>query len=249
MKLLVDIGNTRLKWALLSDGKLGQQHALAYRPELLCAQLDQAWSSFPPPKELYLVSVASRQIVQGVSEWVENTWNCPVEVLHSEKLCAGVANGYTSPERLGVDRWAAMVAAYGLVGSAVCVIDCGTALTCDAIDSHGNHLGGVIVPGQEMMRRGLLESTAGISLSEASQAAPVWGTDTTSCVWAGGLQASVALIERAVTQLQQQLKESVKAVITGGDAETLMPWLSLPYRYEADLVLQGVARIVMEQRG
>jgi type III pantothenate kinase len=68
-------------------------------------------------------------------------------------------------------------------------------------------------------------------------------------VLAGELQATVGLIERMMKQLQSQLDEPVTAVLTGGDAERLLPWLSLPCRHEADLVLQGIARIVTEQRG
>jgi type III pantothenate kinase len=249
MNLLIDIGNTRLKWAQLADGMLGQQRALVYQPESLSAQLDLAWSALTPPRAIYLVSVAAREITQGVMDWAAKQWGCTLEQLQTGKQCAGVVNGYTQPERLGVDRWMAMIGAYHLVGSALCAIDCGTALTCDAIDSQGNHLGGVIAPGQVMMRRALLQNTAGIELAQEGPPVSGWGTDTTGCVLAGGLQATVGLIERMVSQLQRQLDEPVTPVLTGGDAERLLPWLSLPCRHEADLVLQGIARIVMEQRG
>lgn len=249
MILLVDIGNTRLKWALLADGKLGLQHALAYRPESLSAELDLAWSALTPPRAIYLVSVAASAITQGVLAWAGRQWGCRVVQLQSTGRNGGVVNGYTRPELLGVDRWMAMIGAYRLVGSALCVIDCGTALTCDAIDSYGNHLGGVIAPGQEMMRRALLHSTAGIAVAEAAAPATDWGQDTTGCVVAGTVQATVGLIERMVKKLQSQLGGPVKAVLTGGDAEKLLPQLSLPYRYEADLVLQGIACVVADQRG
>jgi len=248
MRLLIDIGNTRLKWALLSDGKLSQQHAFVYQQAILAEQLTRKWAQLTAPKGIYVVSVATTQIVQDVTDWSKKRWACPVEVIQSGMRCGEVINGYTKPECLGVDRWAAIVAAYGIVGSAVCVIDCGTAVTCDMVDSHGNHLGGVIVPGQEMMRSALMESTAGIQVRASSRIATLWGRDTTSCIEAGGLQASVALIERMVLQMQRQLDEPVMAVLTGGDAESLLPWLSIPCRYEENLVLQGLVRIAMEQR-
>jgi type III pantothenate kinase len=249
MILLLDIGNTRLKWALLADGKLGQQHALVYRPESLPAELEQAWSALPPPRAVYLVSVAASVITQGVQDWAARRWGCRVVNLQSTGRNGGVVNGYTRPERLGVDRWMAMIGAYRLVGSALCVIDCGTALTCDAIDSHGNHLGGVIAPGQEMMRRALLHNTAGIAVAEVAARVTDWGQDTTGCVVAGTVQATVGLIERMVTKLQSQLGVPVTAILTGGDAEQLLPLLSFPCRYEADLVLQGIVCIVADQRG
>ena len=120
-------------------------------------------------------------------------------------------------------------------------------MTCDMVDSRGNHLGGVIVPGLKRMRRTLFESTAGIRATESRWITTLWGRDTESCIDAGGLQASGGLIERMVVQMQCQLEEPVMVVLTGGDAEALLPWLSLPCRYEANLVLQGLARIVMEQ--
>lgn len=249
MILLVDLGNTRLKWALLTDGKLGLQHALLYRPESLSGELDRVWSAVKPPRAIYLVSVAATGITQGVIDWAARAWGCRAEQLQSARRGGGVVNGYTRPESLGVDRWMAMIGAYHLVGSALCVVDCGTALTCDAIDSHGAHLGGVIAPGQAMMRRALLHNTAGIAMEEGATPASDWGQDTAGCVVAGAVQASVALIERMVKKLQSQLGVPVTAVLTGGDAEQLLPLLSFPCRYEADLVLQGIACIVAEQRG
>lgn len=248
MRLLIDIGNTRLKWALLTGGELSKQHSFIYQEGLLSEQLAQTWAKLTPPAGIHIVNVASKETVQKVIEWVTQRWACPVDDIKSGIRCGKVVNGYNKPEHLGVDRWAAIVGAYEITGSAACVVDCGTAMTCDMVDSDGNHFGGVILPGQKMMRSALLGSTAGIQpVRELSQIATLWGRDTTSCIDAGRLQASVGLIERLVVQMQCQLEEPVMAVLTGGDAEALLPWLSLPCRYEVNLVLQGLARIVMEQ--
>ena len=249
MRLLIDIGNTRLKWALLLDGKLEQQGAFVYQKTSLSEQLSREWSALGTPQGIFMVSVAAGDITQGVFDWAAKRWDCPLEKLHSGKRCGGVVNGYSKPECLGVDRWAAIVGAFALVGNAVCVVDCGTALTIDVVDSDGSHLGGLIVPGQAVMHRSLRESTAGLQVSEVPGSASLLGTDTTSCIFAGSTQASVGLIERMVLQMQHQLDDSPVLVLTGGGAEALSPWLTLPYRYESDLVLQGIVRIMMEQRG
>lgn len=249
MRLLIDIGNTRLKWALLANGELLKQHALVYQEELLSEQLAQRWSKLTPPTGIHIVSVASKEVVQNVIEWVTQRWACPVDEIKSGIRCGKVVNGYTRPESLGVDRWAAIISAYETTCSAVCVVDCGTAITCDLVDSHGNHLGGAILPGLEMLRNALMENTAGIQqIRDSSRITTLWGRDTESCINVGRIQASVGLIERMVLQARNQLEEPVMTVLTGGDAAVLLPWLSFPCRYEADLVLQGVARIVMEQR-
>ncbi len=247
MRLLIDIGNTRLKWTVLDGDLPGPQQALAYSKAEITAQLTQLWSALPAVQAVYVVSVAEYQLTDAVIGWIEKRWHCPVEVLQTGTHCAGVINGYAEPESLGTDRWAAMVAAYRLMNSAVCVFDCGTALTCDAIDHRGRHLGGAIVPGKELMYRSLLDNTARIERLEVSQNMTIWGTDTASCVEAGRLHATIGFIESAVQHLQQQLGKPVTAVLTGGDAESLLPWLSVNYRYEANLVLQGIARIVTEQ--
>lgn len=247
MRLLIDIGNTRIKWALLEDGRLTTQSAYEYQSGgQLDVQLEQAWAGVERPEAVHLISVTNATVTQEIIRWIEKKWSCPVEQLHTGLHCAGVVNGYTTPQRLGIDRWAAMVAAYVLVKSAVCVIDCGTAMTCDVINSEGRHLGGVITPGRRMIWHSLLNSTAGIMLEESERHMVEWGTDTTSCVHMGWVYSSVGLIERAVLQSQRQLNEPIMAVITGGDAEALLPWLSISYRYESDLVLQGVARMVSE---
>lgn len=246
MRLLVDVGNTRLKWALF-DQVLQEPQALVYRPQEFVEQLTATWSALAVPQAVQMVSVGNQEVTKELIAWVKEAWGCQVEMLQAGVKCAGVVNGYTSPSQLGADRWAAMVAAYALERSAVCVIDCGTALTCDVIDSNGRHMGGVIAPGLTMMRNSLLEGTAGIEFHAPLAQTSLWGADTASCVQAGGLHASVGLIERVVMQMQQQLAVPVTAVITGGDAESLLPWLSVKYRYEASLVLQGVARIVSEQ--
>lgn len=250
MRLLIDIGNTRIKWALLQHGRLSSQTAFGYPLEdELEAQLEQAWAAIERPDAVHMSSVARDTVTERLSRWIERKWSCPIERLQAGLRCAGVANGYAEPLRLGVDRWAAMVAAYALVNSAVCVVDCGTALTCDAIDSQGGHLGGLIAPGRLIMRHSLIDSTAGIALTEAKQTAMPWGSDTSSCVEAGWIQASVGLIERVAAELQQKVNSPVITVITGGDAEALLPWLAISYRYEADLVLQGVGRMVSESLG
>ncbi len=246
MRLLVDIGNTRLKWALLEDVIPGTQHAMVYRTNELADQLTDEWRGLDAPCTVHIASVGQRKVTNALVEWLKKQWACPVEELQVGQRCCGVVNGYKRPESLGVDRWLAMVAAYGLVNAAVCVVDCGTALTCDVIDSRGRHLGGVIAPGLEMMRHSLLERTAGIDFNAPLQSVAPWGRDTTSCVLAGGIQASIGMIERVVQQLQRQLKEPVVTVLTGGDAESLLPWLSVNHRYESNLVLQGVARMVTE---
>ncbi len=247
MRLLIDIGNSRLKWALLDDGTLSSQSAVDYRSEgSLEVLLEQAWRALDRPEAVHMISVADSTVTERVIRWIEHKWACPQEQQETGLHCAGVDNGYVSPQRLGVDRWAAMIAAYGLVHAAICVVDCGTAMTCDAIDCKGKHLGGVIVPGRQMMSHSLIHSTAGITLDVPQASTMSWGTDTASCINAGWIHASVGLIERAVQQLKQQLDEPVILVMTGGDAEFLLPWLSVDYRYEADLVLQGLARMASE---
>jgi type III pantothenate kinase len=169
-----------------------------------------------------------------------------VEYVTATTEVAGIRNAYEQAAQLGSDRWAALVAAHQRWPGYLCVIDAGSALTLDLIGPNGQHLGGYILPGLDMMQSCLLERTAiplspdSVSLASSTQL----GNSTRSCLANGALQAACGLIERTVLQLEQQGNETVQCVLTGGDSQSLAAALSIPYKIEPDLVLMGLAQIV-----
>lgn len=163
MNLLVDIGNSRLKWATTAPdglvvGAAIENHALTE------ARLAEAWGRLSkPPDRLAISCVSAARLAEIVCLAAVRLWPAiTVFEAKSEAQAFGVTNAYLQPEKLGVDRWLALLAARRHHASPVCIADCGTAITLDLLDEHGRHLGGMISPGLELMRKSLSAGTAAL---------------------------------------------------------------------------------------
>jgi len=244
MKLLVDIGNTRLKWAWLEAGRLGEPGAVLHAGGLPRQTLAAMRGLGQQAAEIVVASVAAQPLTAAMATLLEDTFSAPVRMAETEAGAAGVRNGYAEPKQLGVDRWLAILAAFAHFRRAVCVIDAGTALTVDAVGRDGRHLGGLIVPGRELMRSALLRATGGISsaaqLAPARQNTDHWGRDTESCMRLGSLHALNGLIEGCMRALSASDGGAALAV-TGGDAPALLAALQHPAEHRPLLVLEGLA--------
>lgn len=239
MTLLLDLGNTRLKWAWRKAGGLADGGAAAHRGRDLGALLDRHWGDLPVPSAVYAASVAPRAVADRLGEWIGQRWGCALHWAGSQAAAGAVRNGYRRPEQLGVDRWLALCAAWQRVQGAVCVVDCGSAITVDILDPHGQHLGGLIAPGLQMMRDALVAGTA--LTSETGPPLLGLGRDTRTGIHAGTTEALLGLIERA----RRQAPADARLVLTGGDASQLATVLDGRYELCPDLVLEGLAGMVV----
>lgn len=227
--LLVDLGNSRAKWAWLAQGQLGAMQA-----GTLAELLRQ-----PPPSQLWLSSVAaSAQLAQLQQAW-------PTSVCHvvsSEVAAGGVINGYREPQRLGVDRWLALVAARQLCRAPQLVVDAGTALTIDLLDEFGQHKGGWIMPGLQLLQRALIGGTAAVR-PQGGAAAECFGRDTAAAVSGGCQQMLLGAVRQAQAEARQLLATSFKPrlLLSGGDGPLLAELLAEPCLLLPDLVLRGLA--------
>lgn len=243
MKLLIDIGNSRMKWAILRHGGLSGHGSCDYREVSDWASLFECDES---PEAIIVASVAAEEVFAQLAERLASMWGVHAVQLHSERQCCGVSNSYAHYERLGVDRWAAIVAAYHRMHAPLCVIDCGSAMTLDAVDGEGRHLGGYIVPGLQMQQKMLLHGTARIGETMGKRVDGEWGTNTLDCVAHGIAQELAGLVERSAKQLEKRLQRPVSIVMTGGDAGVIMPLLNIAVDYQQHLVLQGMALMVKQ---
>ncbi|MDN5869718.1 MAG: type III pantothenate kinase [Nitrococcus sp.] len=243
MKLLLDIGNSRIKWARAEGGRLtGCAGALPHGGRLP-AELLPIWAALDAPGEgVFAVSVAAPSIEREIGDWLHRNWGCEWRRLITPRVGGGIEIAYAQPAALGADRWAAMVGARqrGLLPS--CVVDCGTAVTLDAVDGAGRHLGGVIVPGLGMMRRSLTEGTHHLPAIDEG-CIQVLATDTPTGIRSGTLLGLAALIDNLVERLT---RSGGVPVLTGGDAPELLPWLSQRYEHAPNLVLEGLAVLAEE---
>lgn len=247
MKLLIDIGNTRLKWALGAQGGLRQTGAVAHEAapaKALRILADSLPDSLPVGaiRQLWIAHVTGAEHEPALREAARSRFGLPVHFARSAAAHAGLVNAYPTPQRLGVDRWLAMLAAWTESPAACVIVDAGTALTVDCVDESGRHLGGLIAAGLSAQRRVILGSTRFAVADHAAYAAHAGeriGQDTETCVLQGALQACAGAVDRAAATLP-----AARRVLTGGDAAVLAAALAAgggpAWQQRPHLVLEGL---------
>ncbi len=242
--LLVDIGNSRIKWASFEDGRLGTAAAAevgAWTEADWRAELERTGATRVVAAAVG--AAAAREALVAASRHVIG--RAP-EFAVSTAEAAGVRNGYSNPAQLGVDRWLAVIGAFHRHRSTCCVVDAGTALTVDAVDGTGAHSGGFIVPGPRLMVESLLTRTSDLADRWTWDRAPdpaTFPTSTRDAIEHGCLIALAGLIDVASKNLAARTAQVPRLIVTGGAADLLLPWLRQPAELVPDLVLQGLARI------
>lgn len=236
MKLLLDIGNTRIKAAVADAGGIGDSLAVMHRDGLLIEALEELGSRYEP-REIWVASVAGPEIQDRLRAWADELWDIePCFVASSAEAC-GVSNAYPTPTNLGVDRWLAVIAAHHRGQGAACVVDAGTCLTLDVVDADGRHLGGLIAPGVTSQRSAVWGKTQVRAQTRDLQLRAL-ADNTDDCVSFGTLHGPLGLIERILQQVQAQ-SPLERFLLTGGEAEVLAPYLA-GFEQVPDLVLEGL---------
>lgn len=245
MMLLVDIGNTRVKWAVFADGTLGPQHAAAYAgwTEL---EWRRALFGGSAVERVLAVTVAGSPSRDAFVAAARGAGIADVAFVTSSASRAGLRNAYPQPHLLGADRWVAAIGAYQLARGACCVVDIGTAATIDAVDASGQHLGGFIVPGPALMVQSLHVGTSDLAAHTAASAGSadtLFATNTRAAIERGCRVALAALVDRACAELSLQGGVAPRLYCTGGGSALVLPYLQTRYESVPDLVLRGLAYI------
>ena len=255
MRLLLDIGNTRIKWAVQSAQGLSEQQAIAHGG-LSTAQLGtQVFAPAGQVSAVWVSNVAGETIAEQVRQAARDCWQIePVFVTATAQATVNgqvIRNAYLQPQQLGVDRWLALLGAYALSPTTALVVSVGTAMTLDAVTTHavtgeGQHLGGLIVPGPSLMTSSLLRHTSDIAERASRPDVPdqasgsFFANNTRDCVQMGSLRAAGSLIEASYRHLGQF--GNVRLLLTGGAAPALHTQLSVASQLVPDLVLRGLAQ-------
>ncbi len=240
--LLIDVGNSRLKWAFSQAGKLSA-HGSAEHAGLVPVEAAQAWLADEPPARIIAANVAGEVCGQLLAEWAQSHWQLELEFVEVDSGYNEIALAYPDPSKFGVDRWLALIAARRLASTDVAVIDAGTAVTVDVLTAQGQHLGGIIMPGMSLMQQSLQQKTAAIQhgLSVHNRAKPaLLGKDTASCITGGSLYAVTGAIEHLLAKLELQTASRLSVIISGGDADAVQAELTIKSQCVPDLVLQGM---------
>lgn len=253
--LLIDAGNARVKWATKDRNGIGlpQDADYAQDPDGAVAALNAAAVCVDAIAVSNVAGAGFQQLLDRVSINAEQT---SIWYARSRREACGVRNAYEDPGGLGVDRWAALAGAYALLQSGedrrpVCIVDAGTALTIDALQFDGTHLGGLILPGLALQRDALLGSTADIASKLGRRPDPperlsFFATNTASAIERSAVIAAAAAIDRCASELADKVGQS-RVLLTGGDANELTPWLATECEICPNLVFEGLA-ILFEQR-
>jgi type III pantothenate kinase len=240
MNLLLDLGNTRLKWALHAEGTELEAQACAWDDGIAPA-LAAAWRPLAAPTRVVAASVVDAGREAVVAAAVHARFGRATQWVRTPVTACGVRNAYAAADTLGIDRFLAMVAAFD-AGCAPCVLaGCGTALTLDALAPDGRHLGGLIAPGPRLMQQSVLGATARVRI-EAEPAAVVDSADSTAAALvSGSWQAAAALVERFAARMAGRLGGAPRLLLSGGDARALAALIERPHIVRADAVLHGLA--------
>jgi type III pantothenate kinase len=271
MKLLIDAGNTRIKWALAegmtrcaqasgfagnvseSDGEewtcrgelptgladklsrvIGEQFA-RLNPVAKMKDINQIWVSNVAGEE---VSKQIRSMSAGISTQ-------PYFAVARVSQC-GVRNGYSNASQLGSDRWAALISAWDIVKGKCLVVNSGTATTIDSLSGRGEFVGGLILPGLELMQQSLFDATDQLKSTQGEYVQ--YPLNTADAVYSGAIQAICGAIERQYILLED---DSAPLILSGGTAVLLQPYLNqklfkVPPRVVDDLVLRGLLLMSQE---
>jgi type III pantothenate kinase len=240
--LLVDLGNTRLKWAVLRDGRLGQVTAVPHAADGSDAPALTAWEQLAVPLRVLVGSVAGPECDRALTAHSRRLWNLEPRFVRARAEALGVTNGYDSPEKLGVDRWLALLAAHADGRGAACVVDCGTAVTIDVLDDAGRHRGGLIVPGLQLMGECLRTRTR-IPPFAMPAARPELGRETGAAIANGALLAVVGAVRETRILAQRILGGTPRLVVAGGAGDAVAAALAEPSERRPDLVLEGLAAL------
>jgi type III pantothenate kinase len=246
--LAIDIGNTRLKWALYEDAHPGAT-LLAQGAEFL-EQIDTLaegpWTGLPTPQRMIGCSVAADAVRRRAETQMDELWDVPAQWVHASSAEAGLMNGYDHPARLGADRWVAMIGARHRMlarGAArpMVVVMVGTAVTVEAVDTSGRFLGGFILPGHGIMLRALESGTAGLHVPTGDVRA--FPTNTSDALTSGGTYAIAGAIERMVQHVRSHCAADPACFMTGGAGWKMAPHMSVGFELVDSLIFDGLLEI------
>jgi type III pantothenate kinase len=249
--LALDVGNTRLKWALFDAPRPGatlRAHGAVFL-ETIDDLAEGSWRQLPPPSVMLGSNVAGDAVQRRIEEQLE-LWDIPPRWIVPGTFAAGVSNGYDHPSRLGADRWAALAGARWHVlqrgaPRPVLVVMVGTAVTVDSLDSTGRFLGGLILPGFGLMLRALEQGTAGLRVPTGEVVD--FPTNTSDALMSGGAHAIAGAIERIHDRLARRCGQEPLRLMTGGAAVKMAPITDLYFETVESLIFDGLLALQDER--
>lgn len=239
--MALDVGNSRIKW-----GVAGPSGWIASGAESIAdsERLLSRWEEFRDPWKIVGSNVAGNRVAEELAKYWK-TRGLAVSWIHATEACCGVINHYENKGQLGTDRWAALIGAWSKSKRECLVVSAGTAMTLDMLDNQGEFLGGRILPGRKLMQLALVSGTH--ALNDQLGQVKRFPLNTSDAMTSGVATALLSSIEAAYHQLRMHCGSEPACLVTGGDAEWLIDYLSIEVQLEPLLVLDGLLRIAEKE--
>ena len=245
MRLLCDIGNSRLKWAIEESGEFIATGACWHQD----LAEEGALSKLIPATSLtsvWISCVGSDAIFRSVKAWCRTKFSIGVQQAQVARSCCGISNEYQDLERLGVDRWVAALGARSAIKKgALIIVDAGTAVTVDLLEHNNVYQGGAILPGFALMHDSLIVGTQGIE-SSVKKAPSVVGKNTSDCVNSGVHFGFIGAIDRVIERMLEECPRKASLIVTGGDSQRVMQGSRHSMHAVENLVLTGLLAMANE---
>jgi len=240
--LVIDSGNSFIKWGIHDGTQWLIQNKVANND---FSSLQTQWDDLTVQPSAIMISHVANQFVRDKLFNLLSFWSVSPHWVKALSSQCNVYNGYTDPSQLGCDRWVALIAARHLLQQSCLVINVGTAMTVDALSDSGRFLGGIILPGVNLMLRSLKENTA--QLDDTAGSYQDFPSNTNNAIFSGAVQSALGSIERMRQLLSEQLGYPLKnCIISGGGAHILLPYINFPVRIIDNIVLEGLVIIAAE---
>ena len=242
--LLFDVGNSRCKWAWITHEQWLHQGVFDNEDVAAWQSLKELFLTIGAPEGIFASNVAGENMATKLRDLC-SVWSCPVQFVVAQPWQCGVRNLYSDPAQLGSDRWAALIGAWHHLQKACIVVNCGTATTVDALSATGEFLGGIILPGINLMQNSLLNNTA--QLAQQNGGVQVFPKNTADAIYTGVLRATIGVIQHQ--HALSSAENKVQCVMSGGAALDVLAHIDLQCEHMDKLVLQGLYVIAQDLSG
>ena len=245
--LMIDAGNSSAKWCLLIDDKLTDQQHCSYKDKPAHQCVDDIINQQAKAVDaVFIVSVLGDAFIKQIKG--NGLFNkLKLHHVESKKSFAGIQNGYDEPQKLGTDRFVAMIGAKHNYpeNKAFIIIDSGTATTIDALDHTGKHLGGLILPGVSLCTESLLKNTQQLPLwgqNQQHNKPELFAKNTSQAIQSASILGLAGAINSVSQAMEKELSSTTKVIkiICGGNAKILKPHLQSSYKVNENLVMLGL---------
>jgi type III pantothenate kinase len=207
-------------------------------------QLGTAWAAFPQPGRIVVSNVAGDAVRERIAAALAQLFHTEPEWIASRKQQCGIVSSYSQPEQLGPDRWAALIGAWHRFHGPCIVVGAGTTVTVDALSGEGVFLGGLIIPGFDLMRESLARNTAQLKLQEGDY--HYFPDNTANAIKSGAINALCGALERMLRFLQESGEIMPFIALSGGAAGLIEGRLNARVEVVENLVLEGLLRIALD---